>query len=314
MYPALRTRRPAGRGGAFGLSFADDFARANGALGNGWEYTAGKWTIASGAAVGTPGLDATNLVGNGTFDADSGWTKGSGWDINTTTAGKAYHSGASASGSLANTAGANTAPGSFYRMQFTVSGRTAGIIRGLHNNNDPGPYRNADGAYVQTMRATGTTRVSFDSGQNLQCNLDDVSQYMIVLADMFATRDLGRSDVDVSAALTLTTACRAGLVLCLDSYTNPKYFIIAGHDGTNAMLTKCVNGVYTSLISTAAAYAAGRVLRVVKVGQTVRLYYNGAQVGTDQTVADAGIISNTRHGMMSTAPESNIDNFAAVSP
>jgi hypothetical protein len=35
-------------------------------------------------------------------------------------------------------------------------------------------------------------------------------------------------------------------------------------------------------------------------GNTFQLWYSGTQRGTDQTVADAGIISNTRYGLFST--------------
>lgn len=65
-------------------------------------------------------------------------------------------------------------------------------------------------------------------------------------------------------------------------------------------------GTYTSVVSAAATYSAGAEIRVIKDGTAYRLYYNNALVGTG-TIADAGIISQTLHGIFSTYSGNTID-------
>ena len=103
------------------------------------------------------------------------------------------------------------------------------------------------------------------------------------------------------------------MVTNLDDAATPANFLIAYHDTTNANLVKCVGGVYTSLISAAAAYAGSATIRLItyRVGADLmaRLYYNNAFIGAEQTVSDAGIIDNTIHGLFSTYVSNTMDNF-----
>lgn len=64
--------------------------------------------------------------------------------------------------------------------------------------------------------------------------------------------------------------------------------------------------------SGAITYAAGRVLRLVCSGNDVSVYYNGAQVGSTVTVADAGIVSNVNHGKFSTYASNVLANYVAA--
>ena len=47
-------------------------------------------------------------------------------------------------------------------------------------------------------------------------------------------------------------------------------------------------------------------------GNNVSAYYNGTQVGTTQTVSDAGIVSNTRHGLFSTYAANTFAGYTAA--
>jgi len=108
----------------------------------------------------------------------------------------------------------------------------------------------------------------------------------------------GNANVVADVNVTLgATGTQAGLVLNLDSAASPANFLLAYVNGTNAYLEKCVAGSYSTLISAAVTYGAGKTLRVVKDGTSVSLFYDGAKVGTTQTVSDAGIINNTLHGL-----------------
>lgn len=138
---------------------------------------------------------------------------------------------------------------------------------------------------------------------------DDLTLAPLTLSDLISGADYGYSDVLVNADLAVTADTHAGVVACLDSLGTPANFLLAHHNGTNATLLKCVAGTYTSLISAAATYVANAPIRIIKDGTTVTLFYNSVAVGTPQTVSDAGIISNTIHGIFSTFVDNRADNF-----
>ena len=93
-----------------------------------------------------PGF-GVDLVTNGTFDADSGWTKGSGWTIS---GGKAIASGDSGNLYQAETGFVN---GGVYRVEYTISDYTKGSLRMLlydgSNNTAIGATRTANGEYLE---------------------------------------------------------------------------------------------------------------------------------------------------------------------
>lgn len=67
-----------------------------------------------------------------------------------------------------------------------------------------------------------------------------------------------------------------------------------------AALIKKIGTTYTSVIAeTNVTLAASADLEVRASGSTVSLWYNGAQVGTDQTISDAQLVNNTFHGLFS---------------
>jgi len=294
-----------GGGGAPLLPFSDDFARADGDLANGWEYTAGKWTIASGAAVGTPGLGA-NLIVNSGFDSDTAWFKEADWTI---AAGLGTKAAGAATREIRQTV---LTVGKWYRADWQIAAYAAGIInvaRFLSNT----PSRTATGTYLDTGICT-LTNATLQGFATADGSIDNVTYKEITKADALCTRELGSASVDVAVPLTLVAGALSGIIICLDSVSAPANFIFAYHTSSLAVLGKCVAGTHSVLVSAAATYGDGRILRVVKNGNTVQLFYHGVQIGLDQTVNDAGITSNTRHGMFSFAPENSIAEFSAANP
>ncbi len=190
------------------------------------------------------------------------------------------------------------------------------------------------GSGSPTVTATSTWTQVFDnfralnsSGTNLHTEartasstyyVDDMSYKPLTLSSLFSSVSTSDADVIADANVTLTAGTQAGLVTNLDSTSSPANLLIAYHDGTNMHLDKCVAGVYTSLINTAAAYAGGnKVLRVITYHSDantlkVRVYWNNALVGAEQTVTNGGtngIIGNTKHGLFSTLNTNTFDNF-----
>jgi hypothetical protein len=142
--------------------------------------------------------------------------------------------------------------------------------------------------------------------------VDDFSLKALTLNTLFSSIETSTADVVAQIELdTVVSETQAGIVLNLDDKDNPQNFVVAhlNRADNTCKLEKCVAGVYTSVISAAAAYSAGKSLVVVKDGTSYSLYYNDAQVGATQTVSDAGIVDNTLHGMFSTYDGNQLDNF-----
>lgn len=119
----------------------------------------------------TPATFGSELVTNGTFAADTDWTKGAGWTI---AAGVATGTGTTANldGSVTVTAG------KLYRLVYTISGFTAGTVRGALTGGTTtnGVTRSADGTYTEYLRAeAGNTTLSFDGVTAFTGNIDNVS-------------------------------------------------------------------------------------------------------------------------------------------
>lgn len=113
------------------------------------------------------------------------------------------------------------------------------------------------------------------------------------------------SSADVVAEVNLTrNTATAGLIL---RYVDADNYLKVDHDGTNLIFTKRVAGSNTNLVSAAATYGAGRQIRCILRGTTGSVFYNGAQIGTDQTVPSS---TATKHGLYFTDTDSTLDAFA----
>ena len=166
----------------------------------------------------------------------------------------------------------------------------------------------------RSSSATGNAVSNYNMGTGEVLTLDNLSLKPLTLSSLFSSVSTSDKDVIASADVTLTAGTQAGVVTNLDSAGTPANFLIAYHDGTYIKLDKNVGGTYTNLISATTNYVAGTTLRVITYHSDantlkVRVYYNNALRGTEQTVTDAGIISNTLHGLFSTYSGNTFDNF-----
>ena len=296
----------------------DTFTRGDGTIGS--SETTGPdsqttpslaWTggaISSNKNVITPSL-GSDVVVNGDFASDTVWVKGAGWTI-TGGLGVATTTGAYLQQNSIMTTGL------WYTTTWDLVSKTAGngfsTIFGSGSN--PGPTRGTPATYNETGRVVGTGNFYiYASGGGVSGTIDNVVVKPLTLSSLFSSVSTSDTDVIADAGVTLTAGTQAGLVTNLDSTSSPANFLIAYHDGTNVKLDKNVGGTYTNLISAAATYSAGATLRVITYTSSgslkVRVYYNNALVGTEQTVSDAGIISNTKHGLFSTYSGNSFDNF-----
>jgi hypothetical protein len=183
-----------------------------------------------------------------------------------------------------------------------------------------GDYSN----YVVTQRATNTSGSNrfiqtFDATA-VTLTLDDVSLREMVMSSAFATINARQSNVNLIAPLisTFTTGTQAGIVLRLDSPSNPTNFVIAYCDGAgNVKIEKCVNGTYTTLSTVAAAYGATKYFSAKANGSSISIYYGTTNFGTliaTVTVSDATVVNNTRHGLFSTYSGNQFAGVFSVVP
>ncbi len=111
-----------------------------------------------------------------------------------------------------------------------------------------------------------------------------------------------QADVVAEVKLTRGTTT-AGLIL---RYVDADNYLYVVHNGTNLQFYQRVAGVETPLVNAAATYAVGAVIRCILSGTNGAVYYNGAQVGTTQTVPAS---SSPNHGLYFKDTDSTLDDL-----
>lgn len=125
------------------------------------------------------------------------------------------------------------------------------------------------------------------------------------------TRHIDTGAADVIASVKITRA--AGSPGVIVRYADGANYVKAVHNGTNAQLIKVVAGTPTTLINSAATYSAGAEIRTICEGQKFRLFYNNVAIGSEQTIADAGLQSGTRQGLTNLNGAGNtFDDFVVM--
>ena len=263
----------------------------------------------SGLAAPVP-VAGAELLTNGDFTVDANWTKEDGWSIDTGT-GRAVKIASAAAANLTQSTAATV--GAWHRLTFDILSK-GGEFGFLARNGGSTilPYANSIGVALWTIRfvsnVIGARTAAAQYGE-----IDNASCVPLTLSSLLSARTYGSANCDLSAAVTRTAGTQAGFVARLDSATSPANFIIAYLDGAgNVKVDKCVAGTYTNVISGAVTYGSTKILRLVCSGNNVSAYYDGTQVGSTVTVSDAGIVSNTRHGLFSTYAANSFAGYVAA--
>lgn len=284
-----------GNQGSGPAPFSDDFNRADGALGNGW--TGATWAISGNKAVNTPTLGA-NVVVNGTFDADTDWTKGVDWSIADGKAKKAapgVYAPLTQSGILT--------VGTWYNITFTytASGKSLPWV--------PVVLISA-GTANKAAIATGVD-LSFWGNIGPAAELDDV--VVQPLSGMFAYRDVGGADGSASAKLTRSTSTGimhpAGVGIYVDDNNYVIAFLSDSLD-SRLYLFKSVSGTKTALANVAVTYGAGKALQLTRSGNDFSVAYDGSTLINATAINDAVFAGATQWGMFSTGTTSTLEDFA----
>ena len=128
-----------------------------------------------------PGTQGADIVTNGAFTTDVSWTKGTGWDINSTTATKAHH--ATGTASLLSQASATTLLSQYYLTVYTVSGYVAGTVS-VSIAGVTGTARSADGTYTEIITSLAADQViALSANSTFVGDVDTFSVYPLTTAD-----------------------------------------------------------------------------------------------------------------------------------
>ncbi len=201
-------------------------------------------------------------------------------------------------------AGFSTTAGAWYLIDawgYGVSGAIWMSITKGDNSGDLATLLLSNGAWQNFRRAVRQTiggNETYPLAQSRTAGaaefyIDDESVRGYTLSSLLSGQwDAGTRPGTYAAAVSgLTVNFQAGIVCCLDSHSTPLWMLKGYIDRATgkAYLLKIENGTTTELIAVNTAYVEGASPQVVPVGadltsMTVQLWYNGAQVGTDQTV------------------------------
>jgi len=239
-----------------------------------------------------PGAD---VIDDGDFGSSDGWDEGTGWAI---AAGVATKTAGTAS-DLGQTVDP-LAAGTWYRLTHKVANRTAGIITPKFGTT-PGVARSTNATFVETGVANGaafdlSADASFDGDE------DDVVMQPLVLADLLQLTEQNRAFAFQPVKLTIPDDTQAGVAACWDDWENPANGIIAYCNQVDAKiyLITYVAGVLAVVASAAFTYSAGTPVCLYPIKDDLTVWnvkYDGNAIIKAATINDAGIISNTLHGL-----------------
>ena len=271
--------------------------------GSGVIQQGGTWSNAGNKAFNAP-LGGDEVIVNGGFDADTDWTKGTGWTIADGVA-----TSAPGSGTLL-TADVNPLTiGQWYTLTFTVLNFIAGTFRNRIGTTNLVP-RTANGTFTETTIAGGAIYAMAVNG-TADGDVDNITAQQLALADLLRPISISSTDVILRDDLTITDDFQAGIAARWDSQSSPDNGIIVWFDRgftEQIVVGKYVAGTYTEVSATATTYSAGAKLEVRCIDTEVRVFYNNVHVVTG-TVSNAGIINNTLHGTFGTDNVTTHENF-----
>lgn len=314
-------------------TFEDDFARGDGAVGNGW--SAG--TISSGALVIAP-TTGNNLL------ADPGLEN---WNSATDLVSWAENK---AGGSTVNRDGTEQRSGTYCaRLDIDASGNYAQIAQTIaptanvwhrqvaHVKGTAGKRAAIAWAGMGILPITLTTNyieavlsapsdgtgsaVAYGrhspSDANSSIYYDDLGAYKLTTASMISYREYA---VNAFVQFDITRAC-VGTPLGVAHWYDENNHVLAlagfarsGNFGEQLWLMKCVGGIYTTVATASFAYSAGLPLALYRQpGGQYSVYYNGVELISPQTISDAVFSTCKNWGAFSTHEGNTFDN-ALFSP
>jgi hypothetical protein len=319
------------------LPFTQDFSSlSNGALPA--IFTGATWAIASGKAVNTPG-EGAELITDGGFEVWASSTNLTNWtetlagtstvnQDNTQQRSGTYCARADIDASNSNAIVSQTPTVAvndwcILRGYAKSIPTNQGIFTKFNNQMAEQVTQPALTASYQLITQNAVIRLL--AGFSIQVNkvsaassslyFDDFSLKKLTTADLPATLETGQANVTVKANWTIMPGTHAGVIMNLDSVSSPANWVALICNGStgNLYLWKCVAGTISQVATGSVTYVANAAVELRKTASTTyQMWYNSVKIGTDQTISDAGIISNTRHGLLSAYSGNTCSFFSAA--
>lgn len=271
-----------------------------GVLGDGlagprYRWYAPAWAVdGNGYAYANPTL-GPELFTNGAFAADANWTKGTGWTI---AGGVAVAS--TATGRLSQNVGDT---GVIYRVAFDVVTRTAGSIRPFIGQS-AGDNIATTGAYI-SVQAQGATDELGVTPTTFSGTIDNLSAKQLTGTIHAYLRPRNVRQLGLKLVSLPPGNVAVSLRMAVPSVESNDGIIVSSSSGAGIpfrlTLSKQVNGVSATLIAaTTVSFVSNALLELRRTGPTTyQIWYNGSQVGTDQTISDVEFAANPYYGMTS---------------
>lgn len=285
-------------------------------------YGSGTMAISSNKVINSPRL-GSELIINGGFDSSmTGWSALSGATIASVAGGQ--------SGNCAQITNGTATQGYMFQHYATTVGKWYKLT--FYHKNGTGTGSCWIGSGSTTYAASGVMTdaswtqktIIFRAGLvagtdvallNVSTTIGDTTLFDTVslkeltsFQDLITVVDVSKSNVVVSVDATTTKLAPTGIIMNLDSATTSSNFVLCYHDGVNLKLVKCVSGTYTEVGTATITPGASKKLMVIKNGTNYNVFYDGI-AKYSAVIADAGIVSNTKHGMFLADPSDYLDNF-----
>ena len=304
-------------------------AEQNGPTGGTW--TGSTWTNTEGTAVNTPVTLGADLITNGGFEGSYTAGLAPNWltITGTPTESADAHGGSKAQQFQATSLAGRlyqdipTTNHRYYRMSAwvkRVSGTAGDVFTGISNGvTESLTDAVTSSTYTQVFvseRARGATmnirplRGATNAVTDV-CVVDDVTVQELTLSELMRTTESSATDFVITAQTSnLPRGLHFGIVANVDDPSNPRNFVLFVQEGNAVRLLKCVAGVFTEVGGAVVAKNNTAVMTLIKRGTSYWGIYNTNNGSTSTaTISDAGIVSNTKHGLFSTHPSITVDNF-----
>lgn len=319
-------------GSSDGLGHAEGVADSigNGGSGVSWSDN-GDWSASGGLAGTTPTAGSDLVTDGGLENWDTAtdltsWTEQVGGSSTVNQETSVVHAGSNAarftidgSNSLAKINQSITNSNGDWLLvtlwaKTDVSGRSIAVDE--NNGSNVGQTLKLSTTYepyaslIRATKANTDIGVKRSVGTSANLYIDDISAQVIDLDTMIAGADLSENDVLADVNITADAGTLAGLLICADSISTLANGILVLLDPSGLVhVCKLVAGTLTLVTSETVTYSAGATLRAIKSGSAMRVFYNDAAVGSELTISDAGIVSNTIHGLIASDAGSTFDDL-----
>ena len=212
-----------------------------------------------------------NIILNGTFDSDTLWAKGIGWDVNVTTPGQA-HAATTTESMLYQSPVAPVIIGKAYQATYTISNYSGDGNLTARTAGGTGISKSGNGTYTTAFIATSTI-VGLVANGNFTADIDNVSVTQINLPASNSTATQLLTDGDMEASGTTAWTAQNGATLTKQA-TTP-------HGGTQTL----------RIMSTGTSNPLANQT-ILTVGKTYRVYGYTRSDGTAiPRVQDVGAIA-----------------------